>query len=60
VSKTGGTLIVDAFDAKTKKHIWQAIGMGSVHPDPLVREKNIPKTVKEIMKEFPVKAKRKK
>lgn len=55
-----GTLIVDAFDTKTNKHIWQAIGMGSVHPDPLVREKNIPKTVAEIMKEFPVKRKRRK
>lgn len=55
-----GTLVVDVFDTKTKKHIWQAIGMGSVDPDPLKREKEIPKTVKEIMKEFPVKSKRNK
>ncbi|GEM_PF-1389490 len=54
-----GTLIIDAFDTKTNKHIWQAIGLGSVHPDPLKREKEFPKKVKEIMKEFPVKAKRK-
>lgn len=53
-----GTLIIDVFDTKTKDRIWQGIASGAINPDPLKREKNIPKTVAKIMKEFPVKVKR--
>ena len=49
-----GTLIVDVFDAKEKKQIWQGIGKGTVSENKTKREERINKAVAEIMKAFPV------
>jgi hypothetical protein len=52
-----GTLIVDVFDAKTKKHIWQGIGKKTVNENKSKREEGIKAAVAEIMKAFPVQPK---
>ena len=49
-----GTLIVDVFDAKSKKHIWQGIGSGTVNENTKKREERINDAVAKIMKAFPV------
>ncbi len=52
-----GTLIIDVFDSKTKKHIWQGIGKKTVNENKSNREEHIQKAVAEIMKRFPVQPK---
>ena len=49
-----GTLVVDVFDAKEEKLIWEGIGTKTVDEDPQTRDKNIPKSVQKIMARFPV------
>ena len=49
-----GTLMIELFDPKDKKLIWQAIGTKTVSEDPKKREKGIPKKVAAIMKGYPV------
>lgn len=50
-----GTLVVDVFDAKEKRLIWEGIGEGTIKENSSNRDKNIPLAVKEIMKNYPVK-----
>ncbi len=50
-----GTLVVDIFDAKEKKLIWEGIGRNTIAEDPQVRANHIPKAAAAIMKDFPVK-----
>jgi len=52
-----GTLIVDVFDAKDKKQIWQGIGKGTVSENKNKREERINSAVAKIMKAFPVQPK---
>ena len=52
-----GTLVIDVFDAKEKKLIWEGIGTKTVDEDPQTRDKNIPKSVQKIMARFPVQPK---
>ena len=52
-----GTLIVDVFDAKDKKQIWQGIGKGTVNENKSKREERIQSAVAKIMNEFPVQPK---
>jgi hypothetical protein len=49
-----GTLIVDVFDAKTKKHIWQGIGKKTIDENKSNREESIKAGVAKIMKAFPL------
>ncbi len=49
-----GTLIIDVFDAKEKKQIWQGVGKGTVSENTSKREERINKAVSEIMAAFPV------
>ena len=49
-----GTLMVEMFDREDKKLIWQAMGTKTIDDDPKKREKQIPKLVTAIMKEYPV------
>ncbi len=49
-----GTIIVDVFDAKTKKQIWQGIGKKTISENKKNREENINAGVTKIMKAFPV------
>jgi hypothetical protein len=50
-----GTLVIDVFDAKEQKLIWEGIGTKTVDENPQTRDKNIPKAVSAIMAQFPVK-----
>jgi hypothetical protein len=49
-----GTLMIEMFDKKDEKLIWQAIGSKTVSEDPKKRESGIPKKVAAIMKTYPV------
>ena len=49
-----GTLVVDVFDAKEEKLIWEGIGTKTVDENPQTREKTLPKKVQAIMSKFPV------
>jgi hypothetical protein len=48
-----GTLVVDVYDTKTKKLVWQASGQ-QVVKSAQKRSKSIPKAVTKIMKKYPV------
>jgi len=52
-----GTLVIDVFDKKAEKLIWEGIGNKTLDDNPTVAEKeaNINKAVAAIMKNFPVK-----
>jgi len=49
-----GTLVIDVYDPKSKKLIWEAVATGTINEKPQKREKSIPKAVKKLMKKFPV------
>jgi hypothetical protein len=50
-----GTLVIDVFDARNEKLIWEGIGTKTVDENPQTRDKNIPRAVKAIMSKFPIK-----
>ncbi len=52
---TVGTLVIDVYDASNEKLIWESIGTGTVNDNPQKREKNMPKTIGQIMAPYPVK-----
>lgn len=52
-----GTLIIDVFDAQTKKQIWQGIGKGTISENKSKREERITAGVAKIMEAFPVQPK---
>ena len=52
-----GTLIIDVFDAQTKKQIWQGIGKGTISENTSKREARITAGVAKIMEAFPVQPK---
>jgi len=45
---------MDVFDNETKKLVWQAVATGTIKEKPEKREKSIPKTIKKLMKKFPI------
>ena len=49
-----GTLVVDMFDAD-KNLIWQGVLNTEIKENPEKREKSIPKNIRKLMKEYPVK-----
>lgn len=49
-----GTLVVDFLDNATQDLVWQGVASGTVTEDPEKREKKIPKTIKKLMKKYPV------
>lgn len=51
-----GTLVVSVFDTKKKVLIWTSVGKVTIQDDPKDREKSIPKIVKAIMEEYPIKS----
>jgi len=51
---TVGTLIIDVYDAKAKRLVWESIGTKTVGEDPQTRDETIPKAVSAIMKPYPV------
>ena len=50
-----GTLIVDVFDVKDRKHIWQGIGKKTLSESTTNREGRIKEAVSAVMRQFPVK-----
>lgn len=52
-----GTLIVDVFDTKERKHIWQGIGKKTINENTSNREARIQEAVAAIMSQFPVQPK---
>lgn len=51
---TVGTLVVDIYDSKAEKLIWESIGTGTINENPQKREKSIPKAAALIMAPYPV------
>ncbi|MGI9531671.1 DUF4136 domain-containing protein, partial [Lutimonas sp.] len=49
-----GTLVLDFLDESSKDLIWQGVATGTINQNPDKREKSIPKSVKKLMKKFPV------
>lgn len=49
-----GTFVIDMYDNETKKLVWQGIIKSVVKEKPEKREKSIPKSVKKLMKKYPV------
>jgi len=56
-SKLVGALIMDVFDGKNKKRVWQAFATGTVEKKAERRPKTMPGKISAIMREYPVKAK---
>lgn len=54
-SKMVGALIMDAFDGKSKKSVWQALATGTVEKKPERRPKTMPGKIATLMNSFPVK-----
>jgi len=50
-----GTFVVDIYDAKTKKLVWQGVSQKTIHEDASKRARTIPKGAKKIMKNYPIK-----
>ncbi len=51
-----GTLILDCYDAKESKLIFQGKNIKTIQENPSKREKTIPKEVGKLMSKFPLKA----
>ncbi|MEQ8712547.1 MAG: DUF4136 domain-containing protein [Cyclobacteriaceae bacterium] len=49
-----GTLVVDIYDESSQNLIWQGVVSGAVNENPQKREKSIPKTIRKLMKKYPV------
>ena len=55
-----GTFVIDIYDAKTKKLIWQGVSQKTINENASKRAKTIPKGVAKIMKKYPVAINKKK
>ena len=49
-----GTLVVDVFDAKTKKLVWQSVGSKTIDENPKNSERNVAYIAEKMMKPYPV------
>ena len=49
-----GTLVIDVYDAKEKKLVFESIGSDTINEDPKKRDKTTPITVSAIMRPFPI------
>ncbi len=59
VNYTQGTLVIDIFELKNKKLVWQGIGTKTVETDLAIRDKTLPKNISHIFRRFPVAKKNK-
>ena len=48
-----GTFVVDVYDAKTKKLVWQGVSQKTIKENASKRERTIPKGVAKLMKKYP-------
>ncbi len=49
-----GTIIIDVFDTKAKKLIWQGVGVGELDPNKHATEKKINRIISQIMYKYPI------
>jgi len=49
-----GTLVVDVFDAGTKKLVWQGVASGTINENTKSREERIKRVAAQIMDQYPV------
>lgn len=49
-----GTFVVDLYDAKSKKLVWQVVNQKTINQNASKRGKTIPKGVAKMMKKYPV------
>ena len=49
-----GTLVMDVLDSETKNLVWQGVASGTIKENPEKRDKSIPKSIKKLMKKFPI------
>jgi len=49
-----GTLVLDVYDTKTKKMIWQSVGQKTIDENPKNAERNVAYVAEKMMKPFPV------
>ena len=49
-----GTMVMDVYDEKSGKQIWQGIAVKTIEEKPEKREKSIPYAVSALMKKFPI------
>lgn len=49
-----GTLVLDVFDSKTKKLIWQSVGQKTIDENPKNSERNTAYVAEKMMKPYPV------
>lgn len=49
-----GTLVVDIYDMKTKKMIWQSVGQKTIDENPKRADRNAAYAAERIMKPFPI------
>ncbi|RXP44781.1 DUF4136 domain-containing protein [Lutibacter sp. HS1-25] len=50
-----GTFVVDIYDAKSKKLVWQGVSQKTINENASKRSKTIPKGVSKLMKNYPIK-----
>ncbi len=53
-----GTLLIDVFQLKGKKLVWQGIGSGEVKEDFSKRDKNLPAAIGHMFRKFPATGKK--
>jgi hypothetical protein len=49
-----GTLVLDVYDTKTKKLVWQSVGQKTIDENPKNAEKNTAYVAQKMMKPFPI------
>lgn len=49
-----GTFVVDIYDAKTKKLVWQGVSQKTINEKSSKRARTIPKNVGKLMKKYPI------
>jgi len=50
-----GAMLLNVYDGKSTELLWNGVANKTVEENPQKREKSIPKTVKKLLKKFPVK-----
>lgn len=54
-----GTFVMDIYDAKTKKLVWQGVSQKTINENASKRARTIPKGAKKLMKNYPIEASKK-
>jgi len=49
-----GALVMDVYDAESKRLIWQGVVADLIDDDPKTRDKDIPKAIAALLKPFPI------